>query len=49
MSVDLTEEGGSDMATIEYAKNETRAFVGKYRDFDDFQFKNLREIDGWKL
>jgi len=49
VSVDLTEEGGSDMATIEYADNETRVFVGKYKDFDEFQFKNLREIDGWKL
>jgi len=45
-SVDLT---GFDyeMATIEYAPNETRIFLGLYQDFDQFQFKNLRQIDGW--
>lgn len=35
------------MATIEYADDETRVFTGKYVDFDDFKFQNLREIDGW--
>ncbi len=45
-SVDLT--GFEDeMATIEYASNETRMFLGAYKDFDEFQFKNLRHIDGW--
>lgn len=45
-SVDLA--GFEDeMATIEYAKSETRVFVGKYIDFDNLQFKNLRRIDGW--
>lgn len=45
-SVDLT---GSNlaMATVEYAPDETRIFAGRYQDFDDFQFQNLREIDGW--
>lgn len=37
------------MATIEYAKNETRIFQGSYKDFDELKFRNLRYIDGWKL
>lgn len=46
LSVDLT--GFEDqMATIEYAENENRLFIGSYQDFDLFQFKNLRPIDGW--
>jgi|LakMenEpi03Aug12_release.lakeMendotaPanAssembly.Ray.scaffolds.fasta_scaffold422401_2 hypothetical protein len=36
-----------EMATIEYAATETRVFLGAYQDFDKFQFKNLRHIDGW--
>jgi hypothetical protein len=45
-SVDLT--GGDDqMATIEVALDSTRVFVGGYQEFDDFQFQNLRRIDGW--
>lgn len=28
-------------------KKEVRGFVGRYVDFDDFQFQNLRKIDGW--
>lgn len=45
-SVDLT---GPDnrMGTIEYAENEIRVFVGHYQEFDDFDFKHLRRIDGW--
>lgn len=46
LSVDLT--GFEDqMATIEYADNENRLYIGAYQDFDLFQFKNLRPIDGW--
>lgn len=45
-SVDLSKPSGG-MATIEFADNETRMFAGLYVDFDDFKFKNLREIDGW--
>jgi len=45
-SVDLT-GFELEMATIEYAAKETRTFIGHYLDFDDFQFKNLRPIDGW--
>ena len=45
-SVDLTGFDDS-MATIEYAQKETRVFIGAYKDFDLFQFKNLRPLDGW--
>lgn len=48
ISVDLsTLDGG--MATIEYAKgsDELRAFVGRYQEFDEFHFTNLRHLDGW--
>lgn len=45
-SVDLTGPD-SKMATIEYARDGVRVFVGSYQDFDTFKFKNLREIDGW--
>ena len=44
-SVDLT-GFELEMATIEYAPKETRVFLGAYNDFDEFQFKNLRRIDG---
>ena len=46
VSVDLSAPGAK-MATIEYAKKETRVFIGRYQDFDDFKFHNLRTIDGW--
>ncbi len=46
LSVDLADHDGG-MATIEYANAEVRVFIGEYIDFDDFQFQNLRHIDGW--
>lgn len=46
LSVDLTAPG-CRMATIEYAESETRVFAGRYQDFDDFRFSNLRFIHGW--
>lgn len=46
LSVDLANSDG-DFASIEYAKGEDRVFVGKYIDFDDFKFRDLRRIDGW--
>lgn len=45
-SVDLVTKDAK-MATIEYSRTETRVFVGAYRDFDEFEFTNLRKIDGW--
>ncbi|MBX9685795.1 MAG: DUF4178 domain-containing protein [Candidatus Obscuribacterales bacterium] len=35
------------MATIEFAEDCTRIFVGEYKEFDEFKFTRLREIDGW--
>jgi hypothetical protein len=46
LSVDLSDSDGR-MATIEYARSETRVFAGEYLDFDEFKFQNLRQIDGW--
>lgn len=46
VSVDLTAPK-TRMATIEYANDQTRIFIGDYQEFDDFKFKNLRQIDGW--
>ncbi len=46
LSVDLASADG-DMATIEYAKGEDRLYLGKYLDFDEFEFRDLRRIDGW--
>lgn len=47
LSVDLS---GADlaMATIEFAKDQTRFYEGHYQEFDEFNFRNLRIIDGWK-
>lgn len=57
LSVDL--RGPSEtMATIEYpapdytgskadSTEKPRVFTGKYKDFDEFKFKNLRKLDGW--
>jgi hypothetical protein len=47
LSVDLSGDA-LDMATIEFAKNQTRVYEGTYQDFDEFKFRNLRMIDGWK-
>lgn len=44
-SVDLR-GANEQMATIEYAQDGVRAFVGGYLDFDKFKFKNLKEQDG---
>ena len=46
LSVDLIGQD-NQMATIEYAHEETRVFAGEYQDFDTFRFSNLRVIDGW--
>jgi hypothetical protein len=46
VSVDLT--GDDDqMATIEYASDSVRVFAGAYQEFDTFNFRNLRQLDGW--
>ncbi len=45
-SVDLV---GADslFGNIDYAADENRLFLGKYIEFDDLHFTNLRKIDGW--
>jgi len=45
-SVDLV---GPDlrMATVEFSQDEIRVYAGRYQEFDDFTFQNLRRIDGW--
>lgn len=45
-SVDLSGDQ-LEMATIEYASDVVRLYVGKYQEFDEFKFQNLRHIDGW--
>ncbi len=35
------------MATIEITDSEVRIFKGRYLEFDEFNFQNLRRIDGW--
>lgn len=45
-SVDLVGES-EQFGNIDYAISENRVFLGKYVDFDDFKFMNLREFDGW--
>lgn len=46
LSVDLTAPG-KRMATIEYARDGVRLYVGNYQEFEQYAFKNLRSLDGW--
>ena len=46
LCVDFVGEEGTFLS-IEYGLHKTEAYVGKYVEFDDFKFTNLREIDGW--
>ncbi len=46
LNVDLSAEQGR-FAGLEYGPQGTRVFQGKYADFEDFRFQNLREFDGW--
>jgi hypothetical protein len=43
---DLQSESGR-FATIDYSDAEPLLFVGEYQEFDQLQFSNLREIEGW--
>lgn len=47
LSVDLSGDELA-MATIEFAKDQRRIYEGHYQEFDDFKFRNLRTIDGWR-
>lgn len=45
-SVDLVAEN-ERFANIDFSSEGKRLFVGKYVDFENLKFMNLREIDGW--
>jgi hypothetical protein len=45
-SVDLVGKN-EKFANIDYSPECNRLFLGKYVDFDNFNFMNLRQIDGW--
>jgi hypothetical protein len=34
-------------ASIDYSGSKPRLYMGSYFDFDDFEFENLKELDGW--
>ena len=34
-------------ATIDYSEDEPLLFVGEYQEFDELQFRGLREVEGW--
>lgn len=46
VSVDLRAPGGK-FASILFGMGETQLFVGHYLKFAEFQFTNLRVLDGW--
>ena len=45
-SIDLANENG-DFATLDYAGDDKRLFMGRYVTFDSMKLQNLREVDGW--
>jgi hypothetical protein len=45
-SVDLT-GAGETFACLEYSEEGTRAFAGKYVEFESLKLQNLRALDGW--
>jgi hypothetical protein len=45
-SIDLRGPG-MQFATIEIAQSQTRLFVGRFVEFDECQFSNLRTLEGW--
>jgi predicted RNA-binding Zn-ribbon protein involved in translation (DUF1610 family) len=45
-SIDLRGPGVK-FATIEIARQQTRLFVGRFVEFDDCKFSNLRALQGW--
>lgn len=46
LSIDLSGPN-QKFASIDYFENETRLYLGEFKDFDEFKFGNLRELDGW--
>jgi hypothetical protein len=45
-SIDLR-GAGVKFATIEVAERQTRVFVGRFVEFDECRFSNLRALEGW--
>jgi Domain of unknown function (DUF4178) len=45
-SVDLV-GSNQNFGNIDYSAEGDRVFLGKYVDFEEFKFMNLRELDGW--
>jgi hypothetical protein len=45
-SIDLRGPGVA-FATLEIAAKQTRLFVGRYVEFDECKFGNLRQLEGW--
>jgi len=46
-SIDLRGPGVK-FATIEIASTQTRLFVGRFVEFDECRFSNLRALEGWR-
>jgi hypothetical protein len=46
MFADLRSTSG-DFATIDYSENPPLLFLGRAAEFDELQFKNLRQFEGW--
>jgi hypothetical protein len=46
-SIDLRGPGVK-FATIEIASKQTRLFVGRFVEFDECRFSNLRTLEGWR-
>jgi hypothetical protein len=45
-SIDLRGPG-VEFATVEIAAQQSRLFVGRYVEFDECRFSNLRQLEGW--
>jgi hypothetical protein len=45
-SIDLRGPGVA-FATLEIAASQSRLFVGRYVEFDECRFSNLRQLEGW--
>lgn len=37
----------SEFACMDYAEDGIRVYVGRYEEFENIKFMNLRELDGW--
>ena len=46
VAIDFTGQAG-DFATVEVENEVFRLYSGRYVEFDDFRFSNLRPLEGW--